>query len=289
MPQLNRAEYSALSRELRTYDDVIRLHKERGIDQDLLLIIYTHRVTRDATRRYYSVLNHTREMVSDWNHGKSYTEIARKWDFPPVLIAQMIEKQKNTPRKVFWDGFRRPSEISDLRIRREVEEAMQADWIYSPRGGDIQRERGIRGEDRLQNWLKKYGIGFRTEKELRGRYTKTPDALLAHPIWLDGQEVSWIESKANFGDDVELGRNVRKQLLPYVQMFGQGVVVYWFGYMTGGKPTPPGIKVLDGDAFEALAPTAPGTPAMEQPPSPKPMPREPQRPQRRSVDRSAYF
>ena len=288
MLQLTRAEYVALSRELRTYDDVVRLHESRGLDKDLLMIIYTQRVTRDATRRYYTVLNHTHEMVKEWDHGKSYTEIARKWDFPPVLIAQMIEKQKNTPRKLFWDGFRRPQEIPDARIRQEVQEAMAADWIYSPRGGEIQRERGIKGEERLANWLKKYNIGFRTEKELRGRYPKTPDALLSAPIWLDGQEVQWIESKANFGDDVELGRNIRKQLLPYVQMFGQGVVVYWFGFMTGGKPVPPGIKVLDGETFESLAPTTPGSAPEVRPPA-KLRPPEPRRPVRPVVDRSAYF
>ncbi|MCL4324667.1 MAG: C15orf41 family protein [Candidatus Thermoplasmatota archaeon] len=290
MAQLSRSEYLALYRELATYDDVVRIHEQRGMDKDLLLIIYTHRVTRDATKRYYSVLNHTREMLNEWNHGKSYTEIARKWNFPPVLIAQMIEKTKNTPRKVFWDGFRRPSEISDIRIRREVEEAMVADWIYSPKGGEIQRERGIRGEDRLHNWLEKHHIGYRTEKELRGSFTKTPDALLSNPIWIDGQEVQWIESKANFGDEVEVGRNLRKQLIPYVQLFGQGIVVYWFGYVTGQRPPPKGIMVLDGDEFEQKAPSKPGdAPPVRVAATPVRAPTEAKPPRRPSVDRSAYF
>lgn len=256
MPLLTREEYQGLLKELETYEDIHRIHEERGHSRELLLVIYTHRVTRDATRRYYTVLNHAREMVNDWKHGMSYTEIARKWRFPPVLIAQMIEKQKQTPRTVFWDAFRRPEEVADPRIRAEVKEAMAADWIYSPRGGEIQRERGIQGERRLHDWLGKYSLPYRTEKELRGRYSKTPDALLGRPIGINGMRVEWIESKANFGDDVEIGRNLRKQLQPYVEMFGDGIVVYWLGHVKGAKEAD-GIMVMDGETFEALVPGDP--------------------------------
>ncbi len=278
MPLLTREEYSNLLKQLETYDDIHRLHESTGLSRDLLLVIYTHRVTRDATRRYYTVLNHVREMVSEWHHGRSYTEIARKWRFPPVLIAQMIEKQKQTPRGVFWDGFRRPEEIRDARIRAEVQEAVAADWIYSPRGGEIQRERGVLGEKRLHDWLEKYGVPYRTEKELRGQYSKTPDALLGRPIGLNGQRINWIESKANFGDDVEVGRNLRKQLEPYVNLFGGGVVVYWFGYVRGTKNSDQ-IQVMDGEEFEAMVPTEPpegenAPPAAPSAPAPAPESRE---------------
>lgn len=286
MPMLTRDEYQQLYRELGTYEDVVRLSEHRRIDKDLLLVIHTHRVSRDATKRYYSVLNHVGEMVREWEHGKSYTEIARKWSFPPVLIAQMIEKGKNTPRRVFWDGFRRPSEIPDMRIRREVEEAMSADWIYSPKGGEIQRERGLRGEARLHAWLEKYHIQYRTEKELRGSFAKTPDALLTHPVMIEGTEISWIESKANFGDDVEVRRNVKKQLEPYVKMFGKGIVVYWHGYIEGMRG-PEGITIHDGETFESLKPGAAASQRPERPHRESTGARPPRT--RRPVDRSAYF
>jgi hypothetical protein len=309
MPMLTRQEYKELYNELATYEDIHRLQGERGLDRELLLVIYTHRVSRDATRRYYTVLNHVNEMQKEWRQGKSYSDIARKWRFPPVLIAQMIEKHKNTSRRAFWDGFRRPEEISDPRIRREVVEAMNEDWVYSPRGGEIQRERGIRGEARLHDWLDKFHIPYRTEKDLRGRFSKTPDALLGNLIGLAGHRVQWIESKANFGDDVEIRRNVKKQLVPYVNMFGEGVVVYWYGYVRDTENVP-GIVIMDGDTFESLTPEEPppegATPPVAKAPEPKreePPRREPRRvvrrheeapprparPAKRSVDRSAYF
>ena len=84
---------------------------------------------------------------------------------------------------------------------------------------------------KARQWLDAQGIGYRTEKDLRGEFPKTPDALLDKPIVVNGWKVNWIESKATFGDRVEVNRNTKKQLSPYVELFGQGLVVYWFGFV----------------------------------------------------------
>ena len=321
MTMLSREEYQELSRELAEPSDVDRLAQERGLDPDLLMVIYTHRVTRDATKRFYVVQKEAPRLLKEWDRGRSYLEIARQWRFPPVLMAQLIEKARQTPRRTFWDAFRRPEAIPDARLRREVMEVLDADWVYSPKGGELQRARGIKGEARLAAWLKKHDLTYRTEKDLRGKFAKTPDALLDHPIILDGQKVCWIESKANFGDEVELRRNLRKQLEPYTQMFGEGAVVYWHGHLRGAS-SPPGILLYDGETLESLTPEAwtegyvAPTPPRREPEKEReghsrsepshPREREPYRddrrrrpphvtttpppkPRRRPVDRSAYF
>jgi len=89
--------------------------------------------------------------------------------------------------------------------------------------------------------------------------------------------VSWIESKANFGDVVEMKKNISKQLLPYVKLFGKGIVVYWFGYVTDVEP-PDGITVVDARFFtEAghVAPTGIGSKAVEPVPEDSAAPRHP--------------
>jgi len=106
-----------------------------------------------------------------------------------------------------------------------------ADIINSPEGDMRQKLRGKWGEKNLQDWLDGQGITYRTENDLRGNYTKTPDALLDKPIVVNGWKINWIESKASFGDFVEVNKNTRKQLQPYVELFGQGLVVYWFGFV----------------------------------------------------------
>jgi hypothetical protein len=194
-------------------------------------------------------------LVQGWRHGRTILDIAREWNFPPVLMGQMMLGELKIPRKKVWGTFLHPETAPDERIRREVQALLDADSIYSPRGMELQRERGRKGEARLYDWLERHGIPYRTEKDLRGKYSKTPDALLDHPIVFQGKKLQWIESKANFGDDVELRRNLRKQLAPYTELFGEGAVVYWYGFVDGAE-SPPGILLWDGPTLEAITPVA---------------------------------
>ena len=256
---MDRQTYQRLYDALVTYDDVHRIAHAEHRDEELLFVIHTHRVTRDATRRFYVVKRQVPHLGHQWKRGRSILDIAREWKFPPVLMGQLMLGELGIPRKKVWQTFLRPETAPDSRLRREVHDLLAADMIYSPRGMELQRERGRRGEERLQRWLEKHGIGYRTEKDLRGKYAKTPDALLDEPIVFYGQKLKWIESKANFGDDVELRKNLKRQLGPYTQLFGEGAVVYWYGYVDGAV-SPDGILLWDGETFESITPVVPPRP-----------------------------
>jgi hypothetical protein len=257
---MDRATYQRLSEALATPEDVRRIAKAEGFDEELLFVIHTHRVTRDATRRFYVLKRQMPRILHEWRKGGRMMEIAREWRFPPVLTGQLLLQEMKLPRKKVWGSFLNPASAPDDRIRREVEELLANDMIYSPRGMELQRDRGKRGEARLYHWLEKHGIPYRTEVDLRGKYAKTPDALLDRPIIFFGQKLQWIESKANFGDDVELRRNLRRQLGPYTELFGEGAVVYWYGYVDGAV-SPPGILLWDGPEIEGLTPQLAAPPA----------------------------
>ena len=271
---MDRETYRRLYDALATDDDVQRLARDEHWDQELLFVIHTHRVTRDATRRFYVVKRQIPRLVSQWRRGRTILDIAREWRFPPVLLGQMMLQELHIPRKKVWQTFLHPETATDDRVRHEVEALVAADPIYSPRGMELQRERGRRGEERLYGWLERHGITYRTEKDLRGKFAKTPDALLDRPIVFFGQKLQWIESKANFGDDVELRKNLRRQLAPYTEMFGEGAVVYWYGYVEGAD-SPPGILLWDGAAIESITPVVAPPPvgAHAGHPSPGPAPR----------------
>ena len=152
-------------------------------------------------------------------------------------------------RKQFWSYVRDPDCIPSSRLKKEIKEIADADFIYSPWACDLQYKRGVWGEDKLQNWLTENHINYRTERDLRGEFQKTPDCLLDKPIKINGWDVHWIESKATFGDKVEVNKNLKKQLAPYLEMFGQGLVVYWFGYVDEVE-IPDGIFIMDSSLVE---------------------------------------
>jgi Protein of unknown function TPD sequence-motif len=266
---MDRATYQRLYDALATFEDVHRIAHVEHRDEELLMVIHTHRVTRDATRRFYVVKRQVPKLVGQYKRGRSMLDIAREWKFPPVLMGQIMLGELGVPRKKVWQTFLHPETAPDPRMRHEVESLLEHDMIYSPKGLELQRERGRKGEERMHRWLDKHGIGFRTEKDLRGKYQKTPDALLDEPIVFYGQKLTWIESKANFGDDVELRKNLRRQLAPYTEIFGEGAVVYWYGYVDGAE-SPPGILLWDAETFESITPVVKESPPRAHAAHPRP-------------------
>jgi hypothetical protein len=253
---MNQDEYRRISNMLNSVTDIERVAAQTGIAEELALIIFTQRITRDATRRFYVVKNQIARIASYYDKGASLVHLAERACFPPVLLAYLLFLHKGMPRKDFWKDVRHPHEIRDVRLRKEISAAIDTDIIYSPRGEEIQRERGHLGEKRLFEWLDRRDIRYMTEKDLKqlkGQYVKTPDVLFMKPMSIDGKRVSWIESKANFGDIQEIKRNLKKQLLPYVKLFGDGIVVYWFGYVSDIEP-PEGVTLVDAGFFKETGP-----------------------------------
>lgn len=235
MPILTPQTLKDLQSKLRVREDIDRLQDSTGLERELLLIIYQQKVSRDATRRYYKVKSRVPKIHREWKSGKPLLRIAHEHGFPPVLMAYLVLLEGKVPRKQFWKYVRDPSTVRDPRLRREIKDLIKNDLVYAPEANERQAERGREGEALLYNWLDDLGVSYKTEDDLRQISQKTPDALLDEPLVYDGQEIKWIESKANFGDHKEINRNLRKQLIPYTQLFGPGLVVYWYGYVSDAK------------------------------------------------------
>lgn len=233
MPVISLEDYEDLRSRLHRYSDIELVAREANIEPEALLVIYTQKVTRDATRRYYRLKTRARKYYHQWRSGKPLMKFALENRFPPVLASLIILLEGDYTRKGFWKLVENPDRVPDARLRREIKEVVRNDHIYSPEGAEVQAERGRRGEERLQDWLTSQGIGFQDEEDLRGAYPKTPDILLDEPIEYDGTKLFWIESKATFGDRVEVSRNFKRQLKPYSELFGPGLVIYWFGVVEG--------------------------------------------------------
>jgi len=250
-------DYRNIYSQLRKSGDVDFLSRRLGLDRELLLVLYTQRTVRDATRRFYIVKKDIKKIAREWRRGTSIARLARMMNYPPVLLGLLLTSEIGLTRKQFWKYVRNPEACRDRRLKKELKQIADEDMVYSPRGAEIQTERGMWGEKKLHEWLDKRHLKYRTEVDLRSTHTKTPDCLLEKPIQINGQRVHWIESKASFGDEIELKKNVRRQLKPYTDMFGTGAVVYWFGFVEGIEP-PQGVVLLPGTYFSDCPEERPG-------------------------------
>ena len=245
-------EYQDLYSKLGTAQDIDFLAENLGYDKELLLVIYTQRVVRDTTKKFYRVKAQARRLAFMWQNGTSLLEIARRFDFPAILTALMVLEQRRISRKNFWKMINDIDSVKDRRLRRELDEVNRADIVYSPGGTARQYARGRWGEAKLHTWLNARGLQYETEKDLRAKYDKTPDILLHKPLEMNGSRKYWIESKATFGDPYEIRRHIKKQLQPYSDLFGDGAVVYWFGHVDDQPYSlPEGVDIVSPTFFEA--------------------------------------
>lgn len=244
-------EYQDLFRKLGTPQDIDFLAENFEYDKELLLVIYTQRIVRDTTKKFYRLKAQARRLAFMWQNGTSLLEIARRFDFPPILTALMVLEQRKVSRKNFWKMINDLDSVRDRRLRTELQEVARADIVYSPEGSARQYARGRWGEAKLHTWLRAQGLEFETEKDLRAKYDKTPDILVHKPLEVNGSKKYWIESKATFGDPYEIRRHIKKQLQPYSDLFGDGAVVYWFGHVDDQNyPLPEGVDILSPTYFE---------------------------------------
>lgn len=115
--------------------------------------------------------------------------------------------------------------------RGQILAAIDEDILCSPASDEAARLTGLEYEHILLRKLAARGIPFRTEEQLRLIGThKTPDVELQVPAEVGGRIVNWIDSKAMFADRSAHAEH-QKQFRSYVNRFGPGMVIYWFGHV----------------------------------------------------------
>ncbi|MCK4327271.1 MAG: TPD domain-containing protein [Candidatus Diapherotrites archaeon] len=232
---MNITEYNELWKQLKGGEDIERLAGE-GYDRELLLVLYTEKHVRDIKRSYYQVTAKSDRLLDEWRRGRSFDHLASKHRFSPVLMASIVLREHGMTKKEVRNALADYNSVKDRRIRKELERAQECDLVYSTKGYEIQKQRGEEGEARIAKWLDDRAMVYKTEEDLKGS-GKTVDFLLDKPIDIDvdgeKKQVNWIESKGSFGDMKKLRRDYTVQLKPYTELWGPGIVVYWFGFLEG--------------------------------------------------------
>lgn len=173
-----------------------------------------------------------RRCLDSYRNGKSVVDIAEDMNFSPFMMAREItEGISGMQKKELTTHMKEPERITDERLREEVILAIDSDEHYGPSYDTIRHVIGHEYEFILQQKLRARGIPFVTEEQLRQEgFPKTPDIKLEVPVEVDGHIINWIDSKALFGDE-RYHNDIYKNLRGYVNRFGPGMVLYWFGFV----------------------------------------------------------
>eukprot|EP00897_Mesotaenium_endlicherianum_P006631 jgi/Mesen1/5997/ME000304S05015 len=204
--------------------------------------------------------------ITQYAEGDDILEISAAYSVPPSILARfllenLVKIPKHSLGAIIKDPSRLPEgpykysflkqhtidpdavesdraetavsvEVPQERLRKDLYRCTENDTVSSPSVEMIRRITGIEYEGLMCSKLRELGIPFQSEEELRAAgFSKTPDAKLHVPIGVLGRTVWWIDSKASFGDEYNHRMNASEQFQRYVNRFGPGLVIYWFGYI----------------------------------------------------------
>ncbi|TMW63689.1 hypothetical protein Poli38472_002630 [Pythium oligandrum] len=167
----------------------------------------------------------TKTMIS--NLFKDVMSGNRRW---PLRMPAQPSQDANGERKIML-------EAEYDRLWKEIGECIYADPYCSPLADRIRHNVGLEYEYILTAKLQSRGMVFESEDVLREKgLSKTPDVRLVLPIGVRDKEgelhvVHWIDSKAMFGDRHTHETENASQLQGYVNRYGPGMVIYWFGHV----------------------------------------------------------
>ncbi|MFQ6089141.1 MAG: TPD domain-containing protein [Candidatus Methanofastidiosia archaeon] len=228
---MKEATYRRLYRVLHSKESISHLSKKFRMPEELLLTILAQKIVRKTKKDYHIVKRQSKKLHREWKRGKTLLEISKEKRFSPILMASFILTEDGISKREFRKFINNPKSIEDRRLKIEILEIIENDMVYSPKGLEIQRVNGEFAESKIREWLELKRISYATETEIKREHKKTPDFLLEEVLKIDGRSINWIESKASFGDKTQMRRDYNQQLKHYLNLFGEGLVCYWNGFI----------------------------------------------------------
>ncbi|MCL2863084.1 MAG: C15orf41 family protein [Methanimicrococcus sp.] len=245
--------YKFFYESLNSYEDVEELSQKHGVCIGTLSCILDQKVIGNVKKSYYGLQLKKNKLVKEWDRGSSFSDLAKKYDYPATLISSLILQNIGYNKRQIRDCYRDPALVENARIRKELGESLNTDYFFSPRAHRLHEKKGKTGEKLISCWLQKLKCDFKCEDDMRanGLTGKTPDFLMEKSIRIRDAEVCWIESKALFGELKEHRNYAKKQFSEYSKCYGDGLVVYWFGFETDIlKEKEDGYQVADFELFK---------------------------------------
>ena len=232
--RLDLGEYRRIRKKLNSVEDLDKLQYPRG----MLHSILQQKIIWNVKRKYGYFKKKVDLLVRHWKKNKRMPG----WlSLTPVMNVRLLLQGMGYSRKEIVRVLSNPEYCEDEEMREVIWKAVITDFVYSPLAVRLQWSKGKLGERIIEEHLKKIGIDYRTERDLRksSSVIKTPDFVFNECVDLCGANVKWLESKVMFGDFIVHRYFEKKQLSVYKDTFGDGLVVYLVGCLSN-------IDALDG-------------------------------------------
>ncbi|MBT3772874.1 MAG: TPD domain-containing protein [Euryarchaeota archaeon] len=257
---VRRGEFGFLPDERVSEIAVLVDDSEMTLDQALSL--------RSALLQEKTVYGHhrlkgkSRELKRLYDEGVGIIDLTQRYDFPPMNIFRTILAARGWSKSRIKESLKNAEKKLNERDLAQFKRAEEEDRVANV----DQTETHLRAElfeDILCDWFEENGVRFRRQGEMvkeqnlaHGRPLKTPDLLILDDVRINGQPVAWIDAKHYYGGDVGFQRKkTTKQMLRYVEEWGQGAIVFRHGYCENLHI--PGTILLDSSPLDLsrLSPT----------------------------------
>ncbi|KAK9807801.1 hypothetical protein WJX72_009813 [[Myrmecia] bisecta] len=244
-----------------------------SVPRETLFSIYSQDCQQRVKASSYRVQQSIATYCCRYQSGADILDLAAELDVAPCsLLRQLLLRlpwglQRERITKVLRDptclaNLVRPEagEQAQLaagldRMQHDVVRCVEADQVCSPASDLIRHTMGVEYEVVLCRKLREVDIAFWSEDDLRDKgFHKTPDVKLQVPVAVRGRIINWIDSKATFGDERTHRHLIENQFDKYVNRYGPGAVIYWFGHVVdldsddvlvlAGFPLPADITTL---------------------------------------------
>ena len=249
--------YHFFYESINSFEDIEKFSDKYNICSGTLSSIFNQKIVEDVKKSHYRFKRKEEKLVKEWNGGKTFSELSEKYNYPSTLISTLVLQNLGYGKREIKNYYKNPKLVENQRIKTELKESLNTDYFFSPRAHKLQEEKGKTGEKLISFWLQKRNCEFICENDMRaeGREGKTPDFLLKKPVHIHDHEIYWIESKASFGELKDHKSYEKKQFSEYSKYYGEGLVVYWFGFETDIlKEKKDGYHISDFELFMADLP-----------------------------------
>ncbi len=216
-------KYVKIKNELRRLEDLNKAVKKYKIRRGTAFSILVQKKVSYVRRNYHKFERRAEEILEYWEANKAFPSWLK---LPPAMKLRLLFKAMGMSKKRIAKVLKNPEEFSEFEDL--IYDAIYRDYVYSPIATENLAARGKIGEKIVENYLRMRGVGFISEREIQG--DKTPDFLIQEEMKIRGRVVRWIESKSMFGDIFAYEDNLR-QFEKYSSEFGEGIVIFWHGFL----------------------------------------------------------